>query len=171
MLLLSICQPNKLIYMVLFSAFTIAATVKLESNKTANVEVKNETQLVEEKGQKSVKKDLKVNVSDKSIVEITPPNEKDDHPENLVIIDEKSVTENWGNAVKQQETVPKGSENIVILETATKPVSLRPQHPLDEEKFVLNDEDDISESLTAGFYFFFILSLGAIVVIIFKIYR
>lgn len=140
-----------------------------ESDNKTPVEATNKTQ-------KTFKKELKLKPENETVVVITPP-AKDDHTEKLVIIDEKSVVENSGKGLEQQKpiaTEAKGSEKTGLLETVTKEATeqhAQPyQHHVDEE-FVLNDVDDMSESLKTGFYFFLILSSAAIVFIIFKIYR
>ncbi|XP_065367418.1 uncharacterized protein LOC135960124 [Calliphora vicina] len=174
MLLLSISQTKKLnCVLLLILAFTLIGNVRtIETNETSKIEAVNKIPAVVTE-QKSVKKELKVNITDEAIEQITPPSEKDDHTEKLVIIDEKSIIETSGKAL-EQETGQKASEKIGVVETATtKSEPKEQQHykqPVDEE-FVLSDADDISESLKTGFYFFLILSLGAIVFIIFKIYR
>lgn len=173
MLLLTISQNKKLnCVLLLILAFTLVGNVRTtETNETSTIEAANKTPAVVPE-QKSVKKELKVNITDEAIEQITPPSEKDDHTEKLVIIDEKSIIETSGKALEQQ-TGQKASEKTGVVETATKSAPKDVQHykqPVDED-FVLSDTDDISESLKTGFYFFLILSLGAIVFIIFKIYR
>ncbi|KAI8127265.1 hypothetical protein FF38_11545 [Lucilia cuprina] len=148
MLLYFLYKSHKLNYVLLVLAITFLGNVKAETSETPKNVTVNKTPAKAAAEQKSVKKELKVNITDEAIEQLTTPKEPDDHTEKLVIIDEKSVIETSGKALEQQP----------------------PPQPVDEE-FTLNDSDDISDSLKTGFYFFLILSSGAIVFIVFKIYR
>ncbi|KAM7343490.1 uncharacterized protein ACRADG_010490 [Cochliomyia hominivorax] len=154
-----------LVFMLLIgNAITTEAIDAAATNETLTKagaqETSNNNKTLENKTQKSVKKDLKVNLTDETVVEITPP-AKDDHTEKLVIIDEKSLIETTGKAIEQQQPVQEAKEGA--------PQSY--QNPHENEEFVLNDADDMADSLKTGFYFFLILSSAAIVFILFKIYR
>lgn len=182
---------KKLIYFLVVAVFAfiliknVEATTNADdiSNKTkednGKTPFENHTQLE----QKTFKKELKVNLTDLNLEPITEPIEGDNHTEKLIVIDANSVIETESKAIIQPITPQNQTpvaDKVKEENTSRPPIAIpsklsttavaKPKHH-EEEKYLTEGEDDISDSLKTGFYFFLILSSGAILFILFKIYR
>lgn len=177
--LLSNFNQTNLIGVLIILELMVIGNVRTQTidktDEIANMEIK--TPVIPEP--ESVKKELKVTVTQETDEAVsTLPPEK-------IVIGEKSVTETKGkdeevvNTESDQKKIEiahqKGTENTNILKsiTATKSSPVPPAHNIqhEEEESIFNENEDISDSITNGFYFFLALSSGAVIFILFKIYR
>ncbi|TMW54539.1 hypothetical protein DOY81_000333 [Sarcophaga bullata] len=185
-------RQKKLIYFLVVAVFAfmliknVEATTNADDGSNRNKEDNNKTPFEKHtqlEQQKTFKKELKVNLSDLNLEPITEPIEDDNHTEKLIVIDENSVIETESKAIVQPIS-PQNQTPVAVKvkeeETSRPPTAIptklsttaiaKPKHH-EEEKYLTNGEGDISDSLKTGFYFFLILSSGAVFFIMFKIYR
>lgn len=171
--------------LVFFPIGNVEAT-KTDDTANRSMEDNNKTPLgkpTQLEQQKTFKKDLKINPKDLNVDPITEPTESDDHSEKLIIIDASSVIETDGKAIVQsitsQSETPVAPKVVEVKTGSPPPIAKSNKFSNtnadkknnEEEKYVIKSEEDASDSLKTGFYFFLILSTGAIMFIVFKIFR
>ncbi|XP_075167337.1 uncharacterized protein LOC142239436 [Haematobia irritans] len=118
-------------------------------------------------GKKTVKKDLEK--ENQSLETTSMP-----HIDNKPHI-ENASSSNIGSDTKEINKKP--DENITKIsatdkkENAVVPSTVPASHFFHQDEVIMQSNEEISDSLKTGFYFFVALSLSAVLFIIFKVYR
>lgn len=126
------------------------------------------------KEQDAVKAELSVHKTQETdVAAIVVPLE---HGDNATVIAKGNSTDIRKSEDKEKNPNPLAKDPLVkafISPSSTTTKLPGPVHHFhhEEEEFLLNDDEDISNSLATGFYFFLALSSGAVIFILFKIYR